>query len=86
MERAYVYIFPSPHNSYYAVNYDATNAKANMLLSLFDIWYSKGEHKLSKDGNHQEVWFELMPAVATFACFKNALKRCGVEVVDKYPF
>lgn len=86
MERAYVYIFPSPHGTYNAVNYDATNAKANMLLSLFDIWYSKGERKLSNDGNHQEVWFELKPAVATFTCFRNALKRCGVEVVDKYPF
>ena len=72
-----VYLFPSCHGTYNAVSYDVTNIKLNFLLSLFDVWFSKGNQK--DDGT---IWFEIPSEVAVSAYFRKAIKRCGVEIIQ----
>lgn len=89
--RKYLYIFPQPNNNYWAVNYDAANCELNSFLSLFCLWGKKGgQHRISEDGNHQEVWFEVDAEFARLAAntfaLPEAIKRLGVEIVFDYPF
>jgi hypothetical protein len=89
-DRKFLYIFPQPDNNYWAVNYDAINCELNSFLRLFSISGADGQHKISEDGNHQEVWFEVDEEFSrlvsnTFA-LPEAIKRLGVEIVFDYPF
>lgn len=89
-DRKYLYIFHQPDNNYWAVNYDAINNELNSFLRLFSISGADGQHKISEDGNHQEVWFEVDEEFSrlvsnTFA-LPEAIKRLGVEIVYDYPF
>ena len=47
-------------------------------------------YKVSEDGNHQEVWFEVdkefCQLVKTSRTFRHAIERLGVRVVFEYPF
>lgn len=70
-------LFPSCHGTYNAVNYDITNVKLSFLLSLFDVWFSKGERK-----EDNTVWFEIPAEVATSEYFRKAIKKCGVEIME----
>lgn len=89
--RKFLYVFPQPDgNNYWAVNYDAINCELNSFLRLFSIYGGDGQHKISEDGNHQEVWFEVDEEFSrlvsnTFA-LPEAIKRLGVEIVFDYPF
>jgi len=56
--RKFVYAFPNVNNAVSVVNYDATNNILNTFISRFDIWGGCGEHKISADRNHMEIWFE----------------------------
>jgi hypothetical protein len=89
-DRKFLYVFPQPDNNYWAVNYDAVNCELNSFLRLFSISGGDGQHKISEDGNHQEVWFEVDEEFSrlvsnTFA-LPEAIKRLGVEIVFDYPF
>lgn len=90
-DRKFLYIFPNVNGNYFAVNYDACNCELNSFLALFDVWGNKSaQHKVSEDGNHQEVWFEVDEEfhllVANTFNFNTVFKRLGVEVVYQYPF
>ena len=90
-ERKFLYIFPRPDGSTWnAVNYDAVNYELNAFLSLFEVWGGEGHHKISEDGNHQEVWFEVSSDFARLfevnAEMMKAVGRMGVQVVYDYPF
>ena len=88
-DRRFVYAFVNPHNTVSVVNYDATNSDVKSFLSLFDIWHSQGEYKMSIDDNHQEVWFECSKEflkLAEFPTFKEAFLRMGVRFTLEYPF
>lgn len=89
-DRKYLYLFPHTGETYCAVNYDAVNAELNTFLRLFDVWRADGNHKVSEDGNHQEVWFEVdqefCQLVKTSRTFRHAIERLGVRVVFEYPF
>lgn len=87
--RKFVYAFRNCHGATSIVNYDAANSNVNTFLSLFDIWRSNGEFKLSADGNHQEVWFELPHGMLTMLdtlSFESAFERMGVKLVFDYPW
>lgn len=89
-DRKYLYIFPQPDNNYWAVNYDAINCELNSFLRLFSISGRDGQHKISEDENHQEVWFEVdeefYRLVSNTFALPEAIKRLGVEIVFDYPF
>lgn len=91
-DRKFLYLFPRPDGSTWnAVNYDATNAELNGFLRNFEVWGSNGgQHQVSEDGNHQEVWFEVSSDfVKLFEVNAEMLKavgRMGVQVVYDYPF
>lgn len=90
-DRKYLYIFPQPDNNYWAVNYDAINCELNSFVSLFDInGKHNGQHKISEDENHQEVWFEVDAEFYQLAkysdTFQRAIERLGVKIVFEYPF
>jgi hypothetical protein len=89
-DRKFLYVFPQPDNNYWAVNYDAINCELNSFLRLFSISGGDGQHKISEDGNHQEVWFEVSSDfVKLFEVNAEMLKavgRMGVHVVYDYPF
>ena len=57
MDRNYVYVFPTPHNTFNVVNYSG-KSEVNSFLHLFDIWGSRGHQKMCSDGNHSAFWFE----------------------------
>jgi hypothetical protein len=88
--RKFLYVFPQPDNNYWAVNYDAINCELNSFLRLFSISGGDGQHKISEDGNHKEVWFEVSSDfVKLFEVNAEMLKavgRMGVQVVYDYPF
>ena len=89
--RKFLYLFPNTNGNYFAVNYDAINCELNSFLSLFDVWGNRGgHHKVSEDGNCQEVWFEVDEEFARLVSntfnFNTAFKRLGVKVVFEYPF
>ncbi len=88
-DRKFLYIFPRTGNTYSAVNYYATNCELNSFLKLFDIWGSHGEHKISEDKNHQEVWFEVDEEFYLLAkhskTFQRAIEKLGVTIVFEYP-
>ena len=91
-DRKFLYLFPRPYGSTWnAVNYDAINAELNVFLRNFEVWGSNGgQHKISEDGNHQEVWFEVSSDfVKLFEVNAEMLKavgKMGVQVVYDYPF
>lgn len=91
-DRKFLYLFPRPEGkTYNAVNYDATNNQLNTFLALFDVWGTNGgQHKVSEDENHQEVWFEVDEEFYQLAMhsntFRQAIERLGVKVVTDYPF
>ncbi len=90
-ERKFLYLFPRPDGTTWnAVNYDAVNYELNAFLSLFEVWGGEGQHKISEDGNHQEVWFEVSSDFAKLfevnAEVLKAVGRMGVQVVYDYPF
>ncbi len=89
-DRKFLYITPRTGNTYSAVNYYATNCELNSFLNLFDIWGSHGEHKISEDENHQEVWFEVDEEFYQLAkhsrTFQRAIEKLGVTIVFEYPF
>lgn len=90
-DRKFLYLFPNANGNYFAVNYDACNCELNSFLRLFDVWGNKsGHHKVSEDGNHQEVWFEVDEEFFKLATetmsFNRAFKLLGVRVVTEYPF
>lgn len=90
--RKYIYVFPSTNGTYNVVNYDACNGYLNKFLSLFDVWDISGHggaFKLSADGNHSEVWFEVSREFVEMLdnpALLGAIKRLGVEIVYEYPF
>ena len=89
--RKYLYLFPQPTNNYWAVNYHAINSELNSLLALFSISGKRdGKHKLSEDGNHSEVWFEISDDFYKLATsnhtVREAIERLGVVIVTDYPF
>ena len=89
--RKFLYLFPNTNGNYFAVNYDAINCGLNSFLTLFDVWGNKsGHHKLSEDGNCQEVWFEVDTEFFKLATetmtFNRAFKNLGIQVVTEYPF
>lgn len=87
--RNFVYAFKNITGSGYVVNYDATNTEVNDFLHKFDIYGKRGEYKISVDGNHQEVWFEVSNSVWHMLhshVFRTAFKRMGTELVFDYPF
>lgn len=57
MNRNYVYVFPTPHNTFNVINYSG-KSEVNSFLHLFDIWGSRGHQKMCSDGNHCAFWFE----------------------------
>ena len=90
-DRKFLYLFPNANGNYFAVNYDACNCALNSFLTLFDVWGNKGgHHKVSEDGNHQEVWFEVDEEFFKLATetktFNRAFKGLGIKVVTEYPF
>lgn len=91
-DRKFLYLFPRPDGkTYTVVNYDAVNSELNSFLMLFDVWGSgTGQHKVSDDENHQEVWFEVDEEFYQLAkhsrTFQRAIERCGVKIVFEYPF
>lgn len=85
--RKRVLIFPSVHGTTIAVNYDATNGGLNTFLSAFDVWKGRGNHKLSDDNIHQEVWFEMdfdFYMLSKCDTLRKAIERFGVEVIHDY--
>lgn len=89
--RKFLYLFPNTNGNYFAVNYDAINCALNSFLSLFDVWGNRGgQHKVSEDGNCQEVWFEVDEEFFKLATetmtFNRAFKNLGIKVVTEYPF
>lgn len=81
--RRYILIFLSPNGTTHVVNYMADNNYLNTFLSVFDIWGSGGQHKLSDDNNHAEVWFEMSKEfykLVKTETMQHALKRFGVEI------
>ena len=90
-DRNYLYLFPSAHGTYFAVNYHAINAELNSFLSLFNTCgVLGGEHKLSEDDNHFEVWFEVEEEFYALAMessvFRKAIEKMGVLITIEYPF
>ena len=91
-DRKFLYLFPRPDgNTWNAVNYDAINAELNVFLRNFEVWGSNGgQHQVSEDGNHQEVWFEVssdfIKLFEVNAEMLKAVGRMGVQVVYDYPF
>lgn len=82
-ERQVVHIFPSAHGTACVVNYAADHNSLNDFLSMFDIWEGNGEFKLSDDGKHSEVWFEVSKEFHEFAMtetVERVFKRFGVRV------
>ena len=57
MNRNYVYVFPTPYQTFNVVNYSG-KSEVNSFLHLFDIWGSRGHQKMCSDGNHSAFWFE----------------------------
>lgn len=89
MNRNYVYASPSAYGTCNVVNYSAESNDVNSFLSVFDVWGSHGNFKISIDGNHQEVWFECgmdFYDMLHTETMKRAFKRMGVELVFEYPF
>jgi hypothetical protein len=89
--RKYLYLFPCNAETYYAVNYDATNNGLNAFLQLFNFYGPEGgEFKLSEDENHSEVWFKVDDEFYRLAkyntTFRRAIERAGVKIVFEYPF
>lgn len=83
-DRQLVRISPSAHGTAHVVNYAADNNSLNGFLSAFDIWGNNGEFKLSDDGKHSEVWFEMAMEFSEFSkteTMKRAWERFGVRVV-----
>lgn len=84
--RRYIRIFPSVHNTTLVVNYMADNNYINGFLTAFDIFSNYGGNfKLSDDGNHAEVWFEMdkeFYELSKTETMQNVFKKkFGVEVV-----
>lgn len=91
VDRKFLYLFPHTSETYCAVNYDAVNSELNSFLSLFDVWGNKnGHHKVSEDGDHQEIWFEVDEEFYKLAMenktFRRAIERLGVKITTEYPF
>ena len=89
--REYLYLFPTHHGTYNAVNYNAMNAELNSFLKLFVVNAAGGYHRLSKDNmNLQEVWFEVSTEFFEQAVsngpINTALKRLKTRVVTEDPF
>ena len=87
INRKRVLIFPSVHGTTMVVNYDATNGNLNTFLSAFDVWKGRGNHKLSDDNNHFEVWFEMdfdFYSLSKCDTLRKAIEHFGVEVVHDY--
>jgi hypothetical protein len=89
--RKYLYLFPCNAETYYAVNYDATNNSLNAFLQPFNFYGPEGgEFKLSEDENHSEVWFKVDDEFYRLAkyntTFRRAIERLGVNIVFEYPF
>ena len=88
MKLEYVYAFKNANGGISVVNYDAKNSEINSFLHKFDVWRSDGEYKVSMDGNHQEVWFELpsgMWSMLHSPYFHLAFRRMNVRMVFEYP-
>ena len=89
--RKYLYLFPRTGETYCAVNYDAVNNELNTFISRFDVWGPRsGQNKLSDDGNHSEMWFEVPEEFynlcRTNRMFIRAIESFGVKIVFDYPF
>ena len=89
-DRRYLYLFPQPECDYWAVNYFAVCNELNSLLKLFSISGKEGQHKLSEDNNHSEVWFEVNDdfyyLITENPTFRAGIERLGVQIVTDYPF
>lgn len=88
--RDYVFAFHCAAHKYcYVVNFRADLSDVNEFLTLFDVSDRGGQHRISDDRKHQEVWFECsmeffnMLHTETVA---RAFKKMGVELVFNYPF
>lgn len=80
MNRNYVYVFPTPHNTCNVVNYSG-KSEVNSFLHLFDVWGSRGHQKICRDGNHCAFWFECSDSFYMLLHTKemeNAFNRLGV--------
>lgn len=85
MKRNYVYVMQpiGPYGTR-VINYAADNNAVNDFLAKFDIFDSRGEFKLSRDGKTSEVWFELsrdMWSMLQRDEFIIAFNRMGVLVI-----
>lgn len=82
-DRKRILIFKSVHNTTNVVNYMADNNNLNTFLSVFDIFGRGGNHKISDDRNHSEVWFEADEEfydIIKTETMQNALKKFGVRI------
>ena len=82
-DRKRILIFKSAHNTTNVVNYMADNNNLNTFLSVFDISDCGGNHKISDDKNHSEVWFEADEEfydIIKTESMQRALKRFGVKI------
>lgn len=91
-DRKFLYIFPTPHGTYNAVNYDAINNELNTFLRNFELWGSNGGTSKSCADNPklQEIWFEVSSdfyqLLEVNSEMIKAIGRMGVQVVYEYPF
>ena len=78
-----ILIFPSNHGTTNIINYMADNNNLNTFLSVFDIFDDGGNHKISDDNNHVEVWFEASEEfyeMSKTESMQRAFKHFGVKV------
>jgi hypothetical protein len=80
MNRNYVYVVPTAHNTYNVINYSG-KSEVNSFLHLFDIWGRRGRQKMCSDGNHSAFWFECSDSFFILLHtqeMKRAFERLGV--------
>lgn len=87
MNRKFIFVCHSVHNTTSVINYDAGNSALNTFLWHFDIWNSNGHFALCSDGEHQKVSFECSKEfydLVKTEDFQMVFRRMGVIVTFDY--
>ena len=84
VDRKYIHIYESVHNTTMVTSYDGSNSRLNEFLWIFDIWNCNGHWSLCSDDEHAKISFECSKEFYNLAKteeFVNAFKRLGVKVL-----